>query len=175
MESTPGIGSTFHFTCLLRIGQAGDVAKPMLNLDEVETPLRIMLAEDNAVNQKVAAAVLGKRGHRLTVVSTGLEALRAWEAEDFDVILMDNQMPEMDGVEAVRRLREREASSQRRRTPVIALSASAMIGDRQRFLEAGMDAYLAKPFRAEELCALLRQVGVARLQLERPPGRAYRP
>ena len=162
VESTPGIGSTFHFTCLLRSGKAGDVAKPKFNLEEMEKPLRIMLAEDNPVNQKVAAAVLSKRGHRLKVVSTGLEALRAWEAEDFDVILMDNQMPEMDGVEAVRRLRAREASSQRRRTPVIALSASALIGDRERFLDAGMDAYLAKPFRPEELCALLREVGVAR-------------
>jgi signal transduction histidine kinase/CheY-like chemotaxis protein len=158
VESTPGIGSTFHFTCLLKIGERPELAKPNLRPPSQETPLRIMLAEDNPVNQKVASAVLGKRGHSLKVVSTGIEALRAWETEEFDVILMDNQMPEMDGVEAVRRLRAREASSRRKRTPVIALSASAMIGDRERFLEAGMDAYLAKPFHAQELYALLRDV-----------------
>jgi signal transduction histidine kinase/CheY-like chemotaxis protein len=158
VESAPGMGSTFHFSCTVRIGDTRDLAKSQVVADDVEPPMRIMLAEDNAVNQQIAMAILGKRGHRIKVVSTGVEALEAWEAEEFDVILMDNHMPEMDGLEAVRRLREREAANHRARTPVIALSASAMTGDRERFLAAGMDAYLAKPFLATELCALLRKV-----------------
>ena len=168
VESTLGVGSTLHFSCAPRIGELPQVAGAQAASDGVETSMRIMLAEDNAVNQKVATALLGKRGHQLKVVTTGVEALEAWEAEEFDVILMDNQMPEMDGVEAVRRLREREAANHRRRTPVIALSASAMIGDRERFLAAGMDAYLAKPFRTQELCALLRQVGTSKPEVTSP-------
>lgn len=161
VESTPGVGSTFQFTCALRIADSKPSLKSPALPSSTEPPMHILLAEDNAVNQKVAIALLGKRGHRLKVVSTGIQALEAWEAEDFDVILMDNQMPEMGGIEAVRQMREREAANHRRRTPVVALSASAMIGDRERFLAAGMDAYLAKPFRTQELCALLRHVGTA--------------
>jgi CheY-like chemotaxis protein len=158
VESTPGAGSTFQFTCVLGIPVPGSLAEQ--TVDPVEEPyqLRILLAEDNPVNQRVANAMLGKHGHRVTVASTGLEALKAWEAEEFDVILTDNQMPEMGGLEFVRRVREREAATGRRSTPVVALSASAMIGDRERFLSAGMDAFLAKPFRAPELYSVLRQV-----------------
>jgi signal transduction histidine kinase/CheY-like chemotaxis protein len=158
VESTPGAGSTFQFTCVLGIAVPGSLAEQ--TVDPVEEPyqLRILLAEDNPVNQRVANAMLGKHGHRVTVASTGLEALKAWEAEEFDVILTDNQMPEMGGLEFVRRVREREAATGRRSTPVVALSASAMIGDRERFLSAGMDAFLAKPFRAPELYSVLRQV-----------------
>jgi CheY-like chemotaxis protein len=110
----------------------------------------------------VALAMLGKYGHTVTVVSTGLEALKAWETAEYDVILTDNQMPVMGGMEAVRSIRGREAATGRSRTPVVAVSASAMIGDRERFLAAGIDAYLAKPFRAPELYAVLRQVAVQR-------------
>ncbi len=174
VDSTPGLGSTFHFTCTLRLDEASRTQALPADPDQLEPPLRIMLAEDNPVNQKVASSLLSKRGHSVKVASTGIEVLRAWEAENFDVILMDNQMPEMDGVEAVRRLREREASTHRARTPVVALSASAMLGDRERFLAAGMDAYLAKPFRAQELSALLRQIGTSKrpaTSAEPPPAR----
>ena len=120
--------------------------------------MRILLAEDNPVSQRVATAMLGKHGHKVTLASTGVEALEAWEAGEFDVILTDNQMPKMGGLEVVRCIRDREAVTGRRRTPIVALTASAMIGDRERFLSAGMDAFLAKPFRAPELYAILRQV-----------------
>ena len=135
-------------------------------VEEEQTGLRILLAEDNPVNQKVAVAMLGRHAHRVTVVSTGVDALEAWEAREFDVILTDNQMPKMGGLEAVRCIRERETATGRRRTPVVALSASAMIGDRERFLSAGMDAFLAKPFCAPELYLVLRQVVARRAAVE---------
>jgi len=124
-------------------------------VDEQTRPLRVLLAEDNLVNQRVAIAMLGKQGHQVTVASTGVDALEAWESEQFDVILTDNQMPIMGGLEAVCCIREREVATGRRRTPIVALSASAMIGDRERFLSSGMDAFLAKPFRAHELYSVL--------------------
>ncbi|HEV8037997.1 MAG TPA: ATP-binding protein [Bryobacteraceae bacterium] len=158
VESTPGAGSTFQFTCAVGIASPESLTEPTPETVDKQSALRILLAEDNPVNQKVATAMLGKHGHQVTVASTGVEALQAWEAEEFDVILTDNQMPKMGGLEAVRCIREREAATGRRRTPVVALSASAMIGDRERFLSAGMDAFLAKPFRAPELYAVLRLV-----------------
>jgi signal transduction histidine kinase/CheY-like chemotaxis protein len=158
VASTPGAGSTFQFTCTVGIAASESLAEPAPDLVEKQSPLYILLAEDNPVNQKVATAMLSKHGHQVTVASTGVEAVAAWEAETFDVILTDNQMPKMGGLEAVQRIRERERATGRRRTPVVALSASAMIGDRERFLSAGMDAFLAKPFRASELYAVLRQV-----------------
>jgi signal transduction histidine kinase/CheY-like chemotaxis protein len=160
VESIPDVGSTFQFTCM--VGIAARDSLPETSADIVEEPyaLRILLAEDNPVNQRVATAMLGKHGHKVTVVSTGIEAVEAWEVGGFDVILTDNQMPKMGGLEAVRCIREREAATNRRRTPVVALSASAMIGDRERFLSAGMDAFLAKPFSATELYAVLRQAVV---------------
>ena len=102
----------------------------------------------------------------MKVAATGVEAVEAWEAEEFDVVLTDNQMPQMGGLEVVHRIREREAATGRRRTPVVALSASAMIGDRERFLSAGMDAFLAKPFSAPELYTTLRQVVTAPMAVE---------
>ena len=86
-----------------------------------------------------------------------MDAVKTWESESFDLILIDNQMPEMGGVEAVERIRRREAALNRKRTAIIALTASAMAGDRERLLSAGMDAYLAKPFRVEELDAAINQ------------------
>jgi CheY-like chemotaxis protein len=107
----------------------------------------------------IASRLLTKCGHQVTVAATGVAAIEAWQSREFDVVLMDNQMPEMDGVEAVRRIRLLEAAGGRTRTIIIALTASAMTGDRQRFLDAGMDGYLAKPFRAEELYEVLQTFG----------------
>ena len=158
VESKANAGSTFQFTVDLGLA----AAEPLANLTprpvpaETEAPMRIMLAEDSPVSQRLAAGMLARRGHQVRLVSTGVAAIEAWEAEEFDVILMDNQMPEMGGMEAVRQIREREAASQRRRTFIVAVSASAMAGDRERFLAAGMDGYLGKPFRAEDLYETLR-------------------
>jgi CheY-like chemotaxis protein len=112
--------------------------------------LRILLAEDNAINQKLAISLLEKRQHSVVVAENGIEALAAWEKESFDVALFDVQMPEMDGLEATRIIREREAVNGGH-LPIIAMTAAAMKGDYDRCFEAGMDAYVSKPFRAAEL------------------------
>jgi two-component system sensor histidine kinase/response regulator len=114
----------------------------------------ILLAEDNVVNQRVALRILEKRGHRVVVANNGVEALKALHQQDFDVVLMDVQMPEMGGFEAARKIRERERGG-RVHIPIIAMTAHAMNGDRERCLEAGMDDYISKPIRAAALLELL--------------------
>jgi two-component system, sensor histidine kinase and response regulator len=113
-------------------------------------PLRILLAEDVVLNQRVAVAVLKKLGHTVVVSSDGLEAVAAAEREAYDLILMDVQMPKMDGFEAtaaIRRMQDGGAT----RTPIIAMTAHAMAGDRERCLAAGMDGYVAKPLNVQKL------------------------
>jgi signal transduction histidine kinase/CheY-like chemotaxis protein/HPt (histidine-containing phosphotransfer) domain-containing protein len=114
-------------------------------------PLKILLAEDNAVNQMVAVGLLEKQGHKVTVVGTGREALEALDGGPFDLVLMDVQMPEMDGLEAVAAIRAEETQGGALRLPVIAMTAYTMKGDRERFLEAGFDAYVRKPISVHEL------------------------
>ncbi|HEX2694352.1 MAG TPA: response regulator, partial [Acidobacteriota bacterium] len=121
------------------------------------TPLRILLAEDNPINQKVAVHILEKRGHRVRTAGNGNEVLDALDAEEFDVILMDVQMPVLDGFEATARIREREKRT-RRHVPVIALTAHALKEDRKRCLAAGMDDYVSKPLKPEELFRTLDRV-----------------
>ncbi|MFC1764174.1 response regulator [Planctomycetota bacterium] len=112
--------------------------------------LRILLAEDGLVNQKVAKAILEQVGHQVQIANDGSEAVAAYEGQAFDLILMDVQMPAMDGFEATARIRAKEAESGQH-VPIIAMTAHAMKGDRQRCLDAGMDGYLAKPIRAQDL------------------------
>ena len=112
--------------------------------------LRVLLAEDNQVNQRLATRLLEKRGHRVTIAANGREALEALEKESYDLVLMDLQMPEMDGFEATAAIREKERKSGKHQT-VVALTAHAMKGDRERCLAAGMDGYLSKPIRPQEL------------------------
>jgi two-component system sensor histidine kinase/response regulator len=119
--------------------------------------LRLLLAEDNAVNQKVGCRLLEKLGHSVVVVSNGLQAVRAVEEEDFDAIFMDVQMPELDGIEATAAIREAERGAGKHRR-IIAMTAHAMKGDRERCLAAGMDGYVSKPIRVEELTAILATV-----------------
>jgi len=119
--------------------------------------LRVLLAEDNAVNQRLAARVLQKQGHTVVIAGNGRTALEAVARELFDVVLMDVQMPDMNGFEATAAIRAREQIT-RRRTPIIALTAHAMKGDRERCLEAGMDAYVTKPIRSDELFAAIAAV-----------------
>ena len=117
-----------------------------------QAPLRILLAEDNIVNQRVALRILEKEGHRVVVANNGLEAVRAFDHEEFDAVLMDVQMPEMGGFEATAKIRERREGAH---IPIIAMTAHAMTGDRERCLDAGMDDYIAKPIRASALLALV--------------------
>ena len=121
-------------------------------------PLRILLAEDNLVNQRLAIRLLEKQGHAVVVAHNGLEAVEALAKQGFDLVLMDVQMPVMDGMEATERIRAAEERTGRR-TPIIALTAHAMKGDRERCLAAGMDGYLAKPIQSAELTRVLAEVG----------------
>jgi two-component system, sensor histidine kinase and response regulator len=116
--------------------------------------LRILLAEDNAVNQKLAVRVLEKRGHVVVVAETGKAALETLEKQPFDLVLMDVQMPVMDGLEATLAIRVREKESGEH-IPIIAMTASAMVGDKERCLEAGMDGYVSKPLQIKELFAAI--------------------
>jgi signal transduction histidine kinase len=120
-------------------------------------PLRLLMADDNRVNQKVGSSFLEKLGYRAEVVGNGLEVLQALERQPYDLVFLDVQMPEMDGYEAARQLRQRWPDAERPR--IIAMTGNAMLGDRERCLEAGMDDYIAKPVRIEELRAALERWG----------------
>ena len=128
--------------------------------------LRVLVAEDNAVNQRVAQRQLQSLGCKTHVVANGMEVLEEINRSDFDVILMDCQMPEMDGYEASRLIR---SHSRHDCLWIVALTANAMQGDREKCLQAGMDAYLAKPIKMKELLAILEQCKGARIQMARPP------
>jgi PAS domain S-box-containing protein len=124
-----------------------------------ERALRILLAEDNAVNQKFAVRVIEKAGHSVVVANNGREALDVWQREPFDVVLMDVQMPEMDGFTATARIRDLEKErGSTGRTPIIAMTANAMKGDRERCLEAGMDGYISKPVKRDSMFAEIDRV-----------------
>jgi signal transduction histidine kinase/CheY-like chemotaxis protein len=120
-------------------------------------PLRILLTEDSLVGQKLVAGILQRRGHALQVANNGKEALARLESEDFDLVLMDVQMPEMDGLEATATIRAKEARSGTH-IPIIAMTAHAIKGDRERCLEAGMDGYVSKPIRAQRLLEVIGSV-----------------
>ncbi len=146
--------------------------------DLVEAPrLRVLLVEDNAVNRAVALKMLRKLGHETECARNGVEGLAAYAARHHDLILMDCQMPELDGYAATRKLREEEAAGRSPHVPIIALTANAMPEDRQRCLEAGMDDYLPKPFKIEALEAAILRVPKAgwpsREPLEETPARQH--
>jgi CheY-like chemotaxis protein len=124
------------------------------SLREASHHLRILLVEDNAVNQVLAARLLEKRGHSVMIAGNGKEALAVLEKQSFDLVFMDVQMPEMDGLAATAAIRAKEKISGNH-LAVIAMTAHAMVGDRERCLAAGMDDYLTKPIRLEELTGLL--------------------
>jgi PAS domain S-box-containing protein len=140
-------------TLSISFGQTIDEEMPLLTrhvVSEARRRLKILLAEDNIVNQKVASRILEKRGHRITIADNGKEAVKAYEKETFDLILMDVQMPEMDGFEATKRIREIENETHKH-IPIAAMTAHTMKGDKEKCLVAGMDAYISKPIRTKEM------------------------
>jgi CheY-like chemotaxis protein len=125
-------------------------------------PLRILLAEDNAVNQKLALRLLAQMGYRADVAANGLEAIESIERQNYDVVLMDVQMPEMDGLEASRQINARWSRGER--PQIVAMTANAMQGDRELCMAAGMDDYITKPIRVDELVGALDRVPAGRSQ-----------
>ncbi len=163
VESVVDLGSTFWFTVLAEtktipaadatVVLAPGSSLPLAAAPAAGRPSSLLLVEDNAVNQRLALHLLQRLGHRVELARNGREAVEAACNGRYDAILMDCQMPELDGFEATRRIRSHEAEGQR--TPIIAMTANALQGDRERCLEAGMDDYLAKPVRREDLAAML--------------------
>jgi CheY-like chemotaxis protein len=149
VRSEPGQGSTFWFTVRLTRPDAASRAK------ETRRGGRILVVEDNTVNQKVAVAMIESLGYGAEAVGNGLEAVEACSRQTYEAILMDCQMPQMDGFKATAFIRQREGLSHR--TPIIALTASVTAEDRQRCLAAGMDDYLSKPVPREALASTLRK------------------
>jgi CheY-like chemotaxis protein len=161
--STLGVGTTFHFTAWFGLAeilpQTSVIISESLPKPHTTASLRILLAEDNVINRTFATGILAKRGHSLVQAANGLEALKSTRAESFDLILMDVQMPEMDGFEATRLIRAEEPHG--RHTPIVAMTAHAMVGDRERCLAAGMDDYLSKPLDKAKLLAIIERVSSA--------------
>jgi signal transduction histidine kinase/ActR/RegA family two-component response regulator len=161
VESTPQAGSTFFFTAELKLDRTLKPASPAPAAAPhpplQRRPLRILLAEDNVVNQIVATRILEKNGHSVIRASNGEEALALFSRETFDAILMDVQMPVMDGLMATGKIRERETQT-KSHVPVIALTARAMQEDESICIDAGMDAYLSKPLQSEDLLRTLDEL-----------------
>ncbi len=180
LESTPGQGAVFHFAAPFQearnfvelpvAAHLPPVGPPMPDWqpaqDDQPRHLHVLLAEDNLVNRKLAEALLSKRGHSVAAARNGREALHLLDREAFDLILMDVQMPEMDGFEATAAIRRREARDGGH-IPILAMTAHAIKGDAERCLRAGMDAYVAKPIRPEELFQAISSVT---LRWNRPTG-----
>ena len=157
-EGAVGVGSRFTVVLpLLRVGEVGTLAAAATAdpADYDERPLRILAAEDNAVNQLVLRTLLGQAGLEPVTVANGLEAVEAWQDGAWDLILMDVQMPVMDGVAATREIRAREARTGRAPTPILALTANAMTHQLETYRAAGMDGYVAKPIELSQLFAAI--------------------
>ena len=146
LESLRGKGSKFQFSAIFKRAGVASVRRPSVD----KSKKHILLAEDNIVNQRLAARLLERAGHQVEVAASGKQALAMLESSPFDVVLMDIQMPEMDGLAAARQIRSQERSSGQH-IPIVAVTAQASESDRQRCFDAGMDAYLTKPVRAPEL------------------------
>lgn len=178
VESQVGVGSTFHFTMLVDAtpnrpanciepiepelieppSQPGcSYLRPDINHNLRNHDLRILLAEDNIVNQRVMLQMLSKLGYRADVATNGLEVLQAFRRQSYDIVLMDVQMPEMDGLEAARAIRNRLSASYQPK--IIAITAHAMQGDRKMCIDAGMNGYISKPIKIEELRMALDSYG----------------
>ena len=163
VESEPVKGSVFHFTAVCEVAnkaeQPGAGMSPSAGAPGFGQMLKVLLAEDNVINQKLAVRLLKKLGHDVVVARNGIEVLAKLEEQVFDVVLMDVQMPEMDGFAATAAIRAQEEKTQMR-LPIIAMTAHAMKGDRERCLEGGMDDYIAKPISGDALRQTLAKLKI---------------
>jgi CheY-like chemotaxis protein len=183
VESEPGKGSNFYFTARYLKGDSVQAKGKALVGEEVILPsLTILLAEDNEINRELAKIVLEQKGHRVVEAVNGMDVLEKLAADTYDMILMDIQMPELDGIEATKLIRacqKNEGSHPHhqellqkiqnnlsgRRLPIVAMTANAMADDRRKCIEAGMDSYIAKPFQPEELFGIIAMVTAKGLSL----------
>lgn len=154
VRSEPGRGTVFQFSMQVAT-QRSELDEPLVSREIVRVAgkraLRILLAEDNLVNQKVASRILEKNGHQVVIAQNGKEAVDLQQLDSFDLILMDIQMPIMSGEQATRTIRDREVAQQLKPIPIIALTAHAMSGDREKYIALGMDDYVSKPIDREVL------------------------
>jgi CheY-like chemotaxis protein len=172
VQSKVGDGSQFHFTAQLGRVQEGECSTPPQRFGSIHEPgidaearsqlgsLSILVAEDNFSNLKLLTRMLETWGQRVTIAADGREAVRLVEQQSFDVILLDLQMPEMDGLEAAAQIRQMEAKTQKR-TPIVALTAHAGSRFREQCLAAGMDDYLTKPLQPRKLLNALRTAAIS--------------
>lgn len=162
-ESTPGEGSTFWFKVPLALAHSSDLSETSLPTDSAsemtasptETALKILVVEDYEDNRILFMMLLETLGYQADSVKNGVEVLERLDQQDYDIVLMDCQMPRMDGYEATRELRQREGDQ--KHTIIIGLTANAMEGDRQKCLDAGMDDYMSKPVRLETLAEMIQK------------------
>ncbi|MGE5630375.1 MAG: PAS domain S-box protein [Caulobacteraceae bacterium] len=147
VESAKGKGSSFYFTVKLGIGNITiDTSIDAPSIKKTSHPLQILLVEDDKVNQMVIARMIREAGHKIITANNGIEALQILNEKEIDIVLMDIQMPDMDGIEATRRIRAKETAAGKR-IPIIAITAYALQGDKERFLSVGMDGYISKPIQ----------------------------
>ncbi len=158
LQSEPGQGSEFYFLLPLEEPRQTPSNPAPAAVAERSRPLSILLAEDNPINQKLAVTLLAREGHRVTVADDGEAALQAISQHDFDLVLMDMQMPVLSGLEATARIRADETARHSRRVPIVALTANAFDEDRDACLAAGMDSYVSKPIRRDALFAAIAAV-----------------
>ena len=172
VESDLGRGSIFHFTAPFTLGAPVMPKRKPAPATSLEcAPLAVLVAEDNVVSQRLVTALLKERGHSVTLAGNGCEVLDLVEQRDFDLILMDIQMPEMDGLQATAEIRYREGHKGTH-IPIVAMTAHAMAGDRERCLDAGMDGYIAKPIHPGELMALITGMSAQRIAVASVQGAA---
>jgi CheY-like chemotaxis protein len=170
VESERGAGSKFSFDIRLPVAVEeipGEQGHPSLSMPATRL-LKVLLAEDNLINQKVAVSLLESAGYSVEVANDGFEAIAAVQRSQFDVILMDCQMPGMDGYAATRAIRQLAQGNQ---TPIVAVTANSLPEDRQKCVEAGMDDFLAKPIVKKELYRILDLIGT-RIPSKQPAGAA---
>jgi len=162
LESEPGTGSTFSFSALFLPAPGSDGPrledKAWVREGSSHGNFRVLLADDNALNCRLTERLLTLRGHSVSIAWNGAEAVEQFRSQPFQVVLMDVQMPEMDGLEATARIREYE-STLGTRVPIVAMTANSMKGDREACLAAGMDDYISKPFQPEDLYAKVENYG----------------